>query len=39
MVIEAAKMVRAHEFNMNLPGGYDYIIQVQRLWIQESPRL
>jgi ATP-binding cassette subfamily B protein len=27
MVIEAAKMVGAHEFIMNLPGGYDYIIQ------------
>jgi ATP-binding cassette subfamily B protein len=26
-VIEAAKMVGAHEFIMNLPGGYDYIIQ------------
>ena len=27
LVIEAAKMVGAHEFIMNLPGGYDYIIQ------------
>jgi ATP-binding cassette subfamily B protein len=27
MVIEAAKMVGAHKFIMNLPGGYDYIIQ------------
>jgi ATP-binding cassette subfamily B protein len=27
MVIEAAKMAGAHEFIMNLPGGYDYIIQ------------
>ena len=27
IVIEAAKMVGAHEFIMNLPGGYDYIIQ------------
>jgi ATP-binding cassette subfamily B protein len=27
MVIEAAKMVGAHEFIMNLPGGYGYIIQ------------
>jgi ATP-binding cassette subfamily B protein len=27
MVTEAAKMVGAHEFIMNLPGGYDYIIQ------------
>jgi ATP-binding cassette subfamily B protein len=27
MVIEAAKMVGAHEFIMNLPGGYDHIIQ------------
>jgi ATP-binding cassette subfamily B protein len=27
MVIEAAKIVGAHEFIMNLPGGYDYIIQ------------
>ncbi|MGD0158702.1 MAG: ABC transporter ATP-binding protein [Candidatus Bathyarchaeia archaeon] len=27
MVIEAAKMVGAHEFIMNLPRGYDYIIQ------------
>jgi ATP-binding cassette subfamily B protein len=27
MVIKAAKMVGAHEFIMNLPGGYDYIIQ------------
>ena len=26
-VIEAAKMVGAHEFIMNLPSGYDYIIQ------------
>jgi ATP-binding cassette, subfamily B, multidrug efflux pump len=26
-VVEAAKMVGAHEFIMNLPGGYDYIIQ------------
>jgi ATP-binding cassette subfamily B multidrug efflux pump len=26
-VTEAAKMVGAHEFIMNLPGGYDYIIQ------------
>jgi ATP-binding cassette subfamily B protein len=26
-VIEAAKMVGGHEFIMNLPGGYDYIIQ------------
>jgi ABC-type multidrug transport system fused ATPase/permease subunit len=27
MVIEAAKMVGAHEFIMNLPEGYDYIIK------------
>jgi ATP-binding cassette subfamily B protein len=27
IVIEAAKMAGAHEFIMNLPGGYDYIIQ------------
>ena len=27
MVIEAAKMVGAHKFIMNLPGGYDYILQ------------
>jgi ATP-binding cassette subfamily B multidrug efflux pump len=27
VVIEASKMVGAHEFIMNLPGGYDYIIQ------------
>jgi len=26
-VIEAAKMVGAHEFIMNLPRGYDYIVQ------------
>ncbi len=26
-VIQAAKMVGGHEFIMNLPGGYDYIIQ------------
>jgi ATP-binding cassette subfamily B protein len=26
-VIEAAKMVGAHEFIMNFPGGYDYLIQ------------
>jgi ABC-type multidrug transport system fused ATPase/permease subunit len=27
MVVEAAKMVGAHEFIMNLPEGYDYIIK------------
>jgi len=26
-VIEAAKMVGAHEFIMRLPGGYDYVWQ------------